>query len=518
MTAPRQSFSCVRLGAQDNVAVVVNPGGLAEGDAASWDGMKSAVGARASIPHGHKVALARVAVGEPIRKFGCTIGIAFSPIEAGDHVHVHNVKMPTADETTGVIRRIPAIEHGATGSLPTTFEGYPRAGGEAGVRNYIVVVATVNCSASVTKAICRHFWGKDLAQGGIDGVIPVTDPAGCTQEVGGEYHALLNRTLAGWIYHPNVVGAVIIGLGCEGTTPTSVLKAVAARGKPAFPLEHFSVQESGGTALSIREGIRRVEGILERLPRFKREKLPVSKLSLALNCGGSDAFSALTANPALGYASDLLIERGGTVVLAEIPECHGAEELLYRRAESREVRDKLARVFAWWKSYATRAGLTLNSNLALGNIAGGITTIIEKSIGAVSKAGTSPLSDVVEYGEPVSRKGFVLMNTPGYDPVSVTGLVAGGCNMVAFTTGRGSVYGCAIAPTIKIATTSGLFARMRGDMDIDAGGVLKDRTVEQVGTEIYRFLLDAAGGKRTCSEDLGLGWEEFLPWAVGETL
>lgn len=486
------------LSPHDNVGILVVEGG--------------------SVKVGHKIALRGIAKDSPVMKFGHVIGLATRDIKAGDHVHVHNVCMPPP-ELARQGEGIPAQAFRQWTDMPSTFMGYRRPTGGAGIRNYLLVVSSVNCSATVVKAVCRHFLSKDLSISGIDGIIPICHAAGCTQSIGGEYHQVLNRTLAGWIFHPNVVGAVVVGLGCEGTTFKSILQAKKVmRLDSDIPLETLNIQDNGGTAQTIQEAIKRVEKVLASLPPLKREELSVSHLGLALNCGGSDAFSSLTANPALGLASDMLVSKGGMVALAEIPECHGAEDLLYRRAASDQVKRRLDQVFSWWHDYATRLKVTLNDNLAPGNIEGGITTIIEKSLGALAKAGYSPLMEVVDYSERITQRGFTLMNTPGFDPVSVTGLVAGGCQLVAFTTGRGSVYGCSIAPTIKIATRSELFESMRGDMDIDAGKALATGSIDHVAADIYRFAVQVANGTKTCSEALGLGWEEFAPWPIGETL
>jgi altronate dehydratase len=498
----------LRLHRADNVGVVVDPAGLAAGE------IIEGVTLRDAIATGHKFARVAIPKGAPVVKFGHVIGVASSDIEPGAHIHVHDVEMPPAallggSEETHHERARDAAD------LPTTFRGYRRASGRAGTRNYVVVVSSVNCSATVVKAVCRHFLGRPE----VDGVIPVTHTAGCAQAIGGLGYRVLNRTLAGWIFHPNVVGAVVIGLGCEGTTFKSILASHQTSPDAAgIPLETLNIQDVGGTAACIAQGIEAVERVLGQLPRFQREELPVSEIGIALNCGGSDAFSSLTANPVLGIVSDLLVQRGGMVALAEIPECHGCEDMLAARAADDTVRDRLAETFEWWNGYASRHQVNLNNNLASGNIAGGITTIVEKSLGAVAKAGHSPLTEVVEYAEPIRAQGFVLMNTPGFDPVSVTGLVAGGCNLVTFTTGRGSVYGCSIAPTVKIATTSGLFRRMRGDMDFDAGRALTGATIEELGEALYRDIIEVASGRRTTSEELGLGWEEFVPWPIAETL
>lgn len=444
------------------------------------------------------------------------IGLATSRIAKGEHVHVHNVRSPSDEELVPFAFETPVALAEAVPAAPASFLGYRRARGPAGVRNYILVVASVNCSATVVKAICREYETGGLPPG-VDGVIPVTHAQGCAQAIGGLGQETLLKTLVGWIDHPNVVGAVVIGLGCEGTTPDLIRDALAARGADQV-LRFFSVQDTGGTAEAIARGRSEVRELLLALPAYRREACPVSDLRLALNCGGSDGFSALTANPALGFASDRLVRDGAAVVLAEIPECHGAKESLRARIQDPVERKKLDDLFAWWETYAEKHHVEMNNNLAPGNIAGGLTTIVEKSMGAVAKAGRSAVSQVVGYAQPVSRAGAILMNTPGFDPVSVTGLVAGGCQIVAFTTGRGSVYGCSIAPTIKIATNSSLARKMAGDMDIDAGRALEDLSLEDVGRQIYAEVLSVAEGKPTKSESLGIGREEFTPWPVGETL
>jgi altronate hydrolase len=506
----------LQLSPIDNVAVNAFVGELPAGTLVTLPRQQS-FALRSSLPKGHKVAISNIRAGEPVIKFGHVIGVATSDILIGGHVHVHNVAMP--DSVSANARN--AWSHPASSvtqkDLPGTFNGYLRRDGSAGIRNYVVVVASVNCSASVVKAVCRHFQGQDL--GTIHAVVPITHASGCAQAINGTGYELLNKTIGGWIYHPNVVAALVIGLGCEGTTFESIAASATERSLYGMtPVETFNIQQVGGTAQAIEEGIRRVHAILDQLPRFERTPLPVSLLRLALNCGGSDGFSSLTANPVVGVVSDILINQGGAVALGEIPECTGTEENLSLRCTNPEVLAKLKSTFAWWRQHAAIHHISLNENLAPGNIAGGITTIIEKSLGAVAKGGTGTLDGVIGYAAPITKPGLSLMNTPGFDPVSVTGLVAGGCQLVAFTTGRGSVYGCAIAPTVKISTTTALFERMSGDMDFDAGGVLQEGTPEASGQALYQRLVDVASGRQTCSELLGIGWEEFTPWPIGETL
>lgn len=510
----QDSVKVIKLNEKDNVAVVVSNEGISAGAPISTlGGLKP----NSSIPSGHKLALKHIKAGDLIVKFGHAIGQASKDISAGDHVHVHNVVMPSThlkNEQSTQTRDYTQFK-----DVPKVFNGYKRSAGRPGIRNYIAVIATVNCSSTVVKAICQHFKSVDLSKKNIDGVIPITHSAGCAQAIGGLNFSVLNKTIAGWASHPNVVANLFIGLGCEGTTYETIQEASrnlnTDSGKPE---RHFRIQDVGGTSAAIREGIKLVEELLSQLPKFERTPMPISGIGLALNCGGSDAYSSLTANPSLGVASDILVSNDATSVLAEIPECHGAEELLANRAQSEKVVHKLNAVFDWWKNYSERHNVNLNNNLSPGNIAGGITTIIEKSLGAVSKGGTEPLADVVGYSEQIPNKGFVLMNTPGFDPVSVTGLVAGGCNIVCFTTGRGSVYGCSIAPTIKISTNTPLYNRMQDDIDFNAGEVISGATIEKTGLELMKFIVQVANGNKTKSEINNLGWEEFTPWPIGETL
>lgn len=475
------------------------------------------------VPAGHKIATQFIAKDSAVLKFGSPIGRAKTDIQLNEHVHSHNiyydstlshnnVYKPTSNQSENLNQAV----------LPEAFQGYIRGRGPAGIRNYLVVVATVNCSATVVKRICQKFTKNDLLKYNIDGVIPVTHQAGCAQAIGGLNYSVLNRTLAGWIYHPNVVGAVVVGLGCEGTTWKSIEASakVDNRYDENLPIDFLKIQDVGGTALAINQGIESVQKILDNLPPLNRQSVSVGDLNLALNCGGSDAFSSLTANPLLGMVSDLIVKLNGSVALAEIPECHGAENLLFSRSKTDAIRLKLTNIFSWWESYSEKNNVNLNNNLSPGNISGGISTIVEKSLGAVVKAGQSPLCGVFDYSESMlNNRGFLLMNTPGFDPVSVTGLAAGGSQMVAFTTGRGSVFGCGISPTVKISTNTNLFLKMKDDMDFDAGRILSQGiSMEQLSYELYNFIIDVASGKPTKSEILDMGSEEFTPWPIGETL
>ncbi len=488
----------LKIGADDNVAIVLSEGG--------------------AIPRGHKVAVVDLPAGAPVVKYGFVIGITTAAVKAGEHVHTHNVRVPVDAELKTGSAHGGSVPAASLAALPKTFQGFRRSAGRAGTRNYLLVLSSVNCSATVSKAVAARFTPERLAAKGIDRVVPITHTMGCAQTIGGAGYSVLNRTLAGTLFHPNVVGAVIIGLGCEQTTSQSILAARQGPSVRELPLSSFTIQDAGGTAAAIERGVKEVEALLDALPTFRREALPVSELCLGMNCGGSDAFSGLTANPILGAMSDMLAALGGTSVLAEIPECHGTESLLRERCKRPVDRATLDAIFGWWERHLKAHDSEYNANLALGNIKGGITTIVEKSLGAVAKGGLSPIAEVVDYAQPITQPGLVIMNTPGFDPVSVTGLVAGGCNLVAFTTGRGSTFGASTAPTLKLATTSELFLRMKDDMDFDAGTLARGEPLAVAAQRLFVQLVALASGERSKSEALGIGLEEFVPWSVGETL
>lgn len=468
-----------------------------------------------TVPAGHKIALRPIGSGKPVIKLGQPIGLATRNIKPGEHVHVHN--MAFSDKLSFSMPKPGPVKKG--NALPSHFQGYLRKDGRAGTRNYIIIVSSVNCSASVVREVARCFEKRDLSKINVDGIIPVTHGSGCAQAIGGLSDRLLNRTLAGWIYHPNVVGALVIGLGCEDITIKSINSCLSAKERSGRPIiESFNIQDAGGTKKAVELGMARLNRIISMLPKLKRTALPVSMLTVALNCGGSDAFSAITANQALGMAGDILVSKGGTIVLGETPECFGAEKYLARRCVRDSDRRRLMKKFSWWNEWAEKNSFSMNNNLAPGNLEGGITTILEKSLGAIKKGGSSPIEQVIDYGERITRKGLVFMDTPGFDPVSVTGMAAGGCNLIAFTTGRGSMFGCPIAPTIKIASTSELYNRLKNDMDIDAGRSLHQNNLAEAGREIYNFFLKTANGTKTSNESQGLDREEFVPWQLGENL
>ncbi|SHN48096.1 UxaA family hydrolase [Cryptosporangium aurantiacum] len=495
----------LRLARTDDVAVVLDP--LAAGEVA--DGLV----AREPVPAGHKIALRDLAPGAPIHKYGHVIGVATAAITAGDHVHVHNVGMPGGGSraTGGASQAISAVPD----DLPRTFQGIVRPDGRIATRNYVAVLTTVNCSATVAKLVARRTEDHvgALHADGVDGVVALTHGSGCGMADSGPGWDVLRRTLTGYARHPNVGGVVVVGLGCEVNALSSLVEEIDV------PVASYTIQDAGGTAAAVTEGVEQVHRMAERLRGTTRTTVGVENLVLGMQCGGSDAWSALTANPALGVASDYLVALGGTSLLGETPEIYGAEQMLADRAVDDGVRDALLDRITWWERYTTSQGTTLDGNPSPGNKAGGITTILEKSLGAIAKGGHSPLAEVVDYAEAPSRRGLIFMDTPGYDPVSATGMVAGGAHLIAFTTGRGSAFGSRPVPTVKLASNAALARQMSGDIDVDCSGVVETgRPLAEVGAEVYRRLIAVASGERSVSEELGVGGEEIVPWQLGAVL
>lgn len=507
----------LRLHCSDDVAIAIE--GLPAGAPVPLAGdVITAV----PVPAGHKVALRALGQGDPVRKYGQIIGFASRPIAAGEHVHTHNLVF---GEFTREAAAQPAGQLGAAGSAPPapvepglSFAGYRRADGRVGTRNYLAVLSTVNCSATVAKRVARQLSASgELADyPDVDGVIALTHGTGCGMQPDGEGLAVLRRTLSGYLDHPNVGGVLVLGLGCEDNQVKSLTAQAEARAD--LPVVTATIQELGGSAAAVRDGVARLREMLPVVSRARRTACPVSDLVLGTNCGGSDAYSGLTANPALGAAVDLLVAHGGTGILGETPEIYGAEHLLAARAASPAVADALAATIAWWQRYTARHGGSMDNNPSPGNKEGGLTTILEKSLGAVAKGGTTALRQVVSYAERPAERGLIFMDTPGYDPVSVTGIVAGGANLMCFTTGRGSVFGCKPVPSLKLATTSGLYWRMSDDMDIDCGVVLAGTPVAELGAQILAELIAVASGKQTKSEAQDFGDEEFVPWQLGAVM
>jgi altronate hydrolase len=473
-----------------------------------------------SIPPGHKLALRAIPAGRAVRKYGQTIGFALTDIPAGGHVHTHNLGMQDFARDYAwctAADPLPPLD-----DAPAQFAGFLRPNGEVGTRNYIAVISSVNCSAAVSRYVADHFRTTDFQREFplIDGVVAFTHKSGCGI-LPDEPARLLQRVLAGIARHPNIGGYVLIGLGCEVTHVQQLVQQehlqspVAGAATPIV----FTIQQVGGVRKTVEAGVAAVQRLLPAVNAARRTPQPLAKLRLALNCGGSDGNSGITANPALGVASDTLVRHGGISVLAETPEIYGAEHLLTRRAVTRAIGEKLVGFVHWWEEHTRRHGASIDNNPSPGNKDGGLTTIYEKSLGAVAKAGQAPLSAVYAYAEPVNVPGLGFMDTPGFDPVSMTGLVAGGCTVGVFTTGRGSVYGCKPAPCIKVASNSFLAARMGDDIDINAGTILDGtETVAQVGRRIFEKIVSVAGGEKTKSELAGMGDEEFAPWIQGPTM
>ncbi|MCA9039467.1 MAG: altronate dehydratase [Planctomycetaceae bacterium] len=474
------------------------------------------------VDMGHKIARTAIAAGEPIRKFGQIIGFAMQPIAAGDWIHSHNLSAGELSLDYAFCSDIPAPPEPVEGR---TFMGYRRADGRAATRNYVGIISTVNCSASVSKYAVDQIRQDILSQyPNVDGVVALTHKGGCAMQYDGEDHHQLARVLGGFAKHPNIGAYVIVGLGCETGQPGFLVDdqrlvqlGDSGQTKADSPLV-LTIQETGGTAKTVERTIDLIKEMLPEANKVQREPIPVSEIMLGCECGGSDGYSGITANPALGIASDLLVAHGATSILAETPEIYGGEHLLTRRAISPEVGQKLIDLMHWWEDYTAKFGAQIDNNPSPGNKKGGLTTIYEKSLGAIAKGGSTALRGVFKYAEPVTAKGFVVMDTPGYDPASVTGMVAGGANVVAFTTGRGSCFGCKPVPSIKIATNTPLYERLGDDMDINAGKIVEGASVEEVGREIFEKVIAVASGEKTKSELQGIGDEEFCPWSIGPTL
>ncbi|MBW6484803.1 MAG: altronate dehydratase family protein [Syntrophobacterales bacterium] len=510
MTAGKKRQT-IRLHDADNVIVAL--GELVPGTSIPEENITC----RELVPAGHKVATATIHPGQPILKYNQIIGFAKKTIEPGQHIHLHNLtyKEFERDHKMGADARTPAF-------LPeerrATFQGIIRKDGQIATRNYIGVVATVNCSATVVRRIAQSFSDDMLADfPNVDGIVPLCHETGCGHATSGEAFEMLQRTLTGYIRHPNFAGVLVVGLGCEKNSLESLFKNSLP--ETGALLNALSIQDCGGTTATIRAGAARVREMLPEANKAKRSPVSASHIVLGLECGGSDAYSGITANPALGEAANILVQNGGTAVLSETPEIYGAEHLLIRRAVNKKIGEKLLARIDWWKDYLNRNRCDMDNNPSPGNKAGGLTTILEKSLGAVAKGGTTPLMEVYDFACPIREKGLVFMDTPGYDPVSVAGMVAGGANVIAFTTGRGSVFGCKPSPVIKLATNTELYRRMQDDMDINCGAIADgESTVARMGEQIFRSILETASGIKTKSELLDVGDNELVLWNVGAVL
>ena len=499
----------IRLDASDNVVTLtraVQTGHDIEG-----------IPTTGMIPKGHKMAIRPIAQGEAVRKYAQVIGYASVDIAPGDHVHTQNTEFRNTTATyefSTDLRPAEMVPEAARDS----FMGYRRKNGSVGTRNYIAITTSVNCSATAARRIADHFGPDELAAyPNVDGVVAFVHGTGCGMAGDGDGFEALQRVSWGYARHPNHAGVLMVGLGCEINQIDWLLEAYGLERGPMF--QTMNIQDVAGLRRTIELGIEKVKAMLPIANEARREPCPASELKVALQCGGSDAMSGITANPALGYACDLLVAQGGTGVLAETPEIYGAEHLLTRRAIDEKVGQKLIERIRWWEDYTLRNKGSMDNNPSPGNKRGGLTTILEKSLGAAAKGGTTPLTGVYKYGEPVTAKGFTFMDSPGYDPASVTGQIASGCNVVVFTTGRGSAFGSKPAPCIQVATNTDMYTRMIEDMDINAGAMLTDGvSLEEKGREIYETILAVASGEQSKSEAQGLGDEEFVPWQIGAVM
>ena len=499
----------VRLDPSDNVVTATR--------ALAADAEVEGIATAGLVPSGHKVATMAIAQGEAVRKYAQVIGYASQDIAAGDHVHTHNTEFRNTEadyEFSTDLRPVAMVSE----DQRDTFMGYRRENGNVGTRNYIAIVTSVNCSATAARMIADHFTPDIMAQyPNVDGVAAFVHGTGCGMAGDGDGFEALQRVMWGYARHPNHAGVLMVGLGCEMNQIDWLLDAWGLKQGPLF--QAMNIQNVAGLRRTVELGIEKVAAMLPLANEVERTPCPASELKVALQCGGSDAWSGITANPALGYACDLLVAQGGTGVLAETPEIYGAEHLLTRRAVDRAVGDKLIGLISWWQDYTTRNRGSMDNNPSPGNKKGGLTTILEKSLGAAAKGGTTPLTGVYKYAETVTAHGFTFMDSPGYDPASVTGQIAGGCNLVCFTTGRGSAFGSKPSPTIKVATNSEMAARMSEDMDVDAGTILSGGvSVAQKGREIYEMFLAVASGEASKSEAQGLGDYEFVPWQIGAVM
>ena len=504
------SRTLIRLHANDNVLIAKTQ--LSLGQLIEIDGVS--VRLRAQVPPGHKVAACATPAGQPVRKYDTVIGFATRDIEAGDHVHSHNIELREYDRDPGFGLDVRPVDY-VPEAERATFMGIVREDGRVGTRNFIGLFSSVNCSATAIKKIAEWFTPERLAAyPNVDGVVAFAQTSGCGMSSPSYHFDVLRRTIAGYVRHPNLAGALIVGLGCERNQVADLVSSQGLR--EGSLMRTMVMQDIGGTRQTIEAGIAMVQEMLPAANAIRREKVSASHIKVGLECGGSDGFSSITANPALGAAMDILVRHGGTAILSETPEIHGVENMLTRRAVSAEVGQKLLDRLEWWKEYTKGQNAQFNGVVGHGNQQGGLANIFEKSLGSAMKGGTTPLQAVYEYAEPIDQAGFVFMDSPGYDPVACTGQIASGANLICFTTGRGSMFGSKPAPTIKLATNTAMFTRLLEDMDINCGLVLDgEATMQEMGQIIFDNILRAASGERTKSELLGLGDHEFIPWHLG---
>ena len=505
-----RAHSTIVLGDKDNVAIALKA--ILKDDSIGELGLS----ARTDIPKGHKVAKRAIPSGEAVFKYGQIIGRSTKDISAGEHVHTHNIEF--TDHKSGY-EFSTEVQNKSSVADNAKFLGYQRDDGTVGTRNYIGILTSVNCSGSVAKFVAEEAEKSGLLKRykNVDGVVPIVHGSGCGMANSGEGYDLLFRTLSGYARNPNFAAILLIGLGCEVMQITDLVGKNRLQNEESF--RYMTIQSEGGTSKTIERGMSTLTELLEYADQSKRQPSSVSKLTVGLQCGGSDGYSGITANPALGVASDILVQHGGISILSETPEIYGAEHLLTRRALTEEIGKKLLDRISWWENYTARNGGEMNNNPSPGNKRGGLTTILEKSLGAVAKGGVSPLAGVFEYGEKIDTHGFVYMDSPGYDPCSVTGQIASGANIIVFTTGRGSVSGYKPSPCIKLSTNTGMYRRMSGDIDLDCGDIIENGvTLEEKGKQIFEQIVRVASGQKTKSEELGFGGSEFVPWQIGAVM
>jgi altronate hydrolase/galactarate dehydratase len=502
--------STIVLGDKDNVAIALKE--ILKDDPINELGLSAETG----IPKGHKVAKQHIPSGEAVFKYGQIIGRSTTNISAGEHVHTHNIEF--TDHKSGY-EFATEIQNKVSVGSHAEFLGYHRDDGKVGTRNYIGILTSVNCSGSVAKFVAEEAEKSGLLKRykNVDGIVPIVHGSGCGMANSGEGYDLLFRTLSGYARNPNFAAILLIGLGCEVMQIADLVGKNRLQNEESF--RYMTIQSEGGTSKTIERGISTLTELLEYADQSKRQPSSVSKLTVGLQCGGSDGYSGVTANPALGVASDILVQNGGISILSETPEIYGAEHLLTRRALTEEIGKKLLDRISWWEDYTARNGGEMNNNPSPGNKRGGLTTILEKSLGAVAKGGVSPLAGVFEYGEKIDTHGFVYMDSPGYDPCSVTGQIASGANIIVFTTGRGSVSGFKPSPCIKLSTNTSMYRRMSGDIDLDSGDIIENGvTLEEKGKQIFEKIVSVASGQKTKSEELGFGGSEFVPWQIGAVM
>ncbi|MDA9065302.1 altronate dehydratase family protein [Candidatus Pelagibacter sp.] len=462
------------------------------------------------IPFGHKICLKTVNKGDPVIKYDQIIGFASKNINPGEHVHSHNLEFKDFDRKFKVIEKKSIINE----KSELFFNGIMRDNGQVATRNYIGIISTVNCSATVTKMISEKIKQSNILKDfpNIDGIVPITHSTGCGMNTESEGMQIFQRTIDGFKNHPNFSHVFVLGLGCECAQVDIFKDNVKQHDRVHF----LTIQDEGGTKKIVDKVLSEIKNLLVISNNVKREPLSVNNITLALQCGGSDGYSGISANPALGVAADMLVKQGGSSILSETPEIYGAEHLLINRANKQETADKLIAKIKWWQHYTSINNSSMDNNPAPGNKKGGLTTILEKSLGAVAKGGNSVLEDVLSYAEPLKNKGFNFMDSPGYDPVSVTGQVASGANVICFTTGRGSCFGCKPAPSLKLSTNTTMYEKMIEDMDINCGTIIEGKEeIEEVGKKIFELVIATASGSSTKSELNGYGDEEFNPWQVG---